>query len=318
MNVFVTGATGVLGKATVRQLVKAGHRVFALSRSPKNAELLRQLGAELVTADLFERDSLVKALKDCQAEAILHLATKIPSTMRMGKLSSWQENDHIRRDGTRILIDAALATQVKTVVYPSFYYVYPDQGKQWIDAASTPLPSHPTPVVLSTLAAEAELARFTDAGRTGIALRMGTFYGPEATSAREQLQMARQGIFALPGRRDAYIPLIWVDDAARALITALEGAPAGIYDIVDDQPLTRDELSVALARSVGKQHLWHIPGGIVKLLTGVVNEAAGRSLRISNRRFRELTGWKPLVPNGYEGWRLIVETDAGAKKARHV
>ena len=314
MNVFVTGATGVLGKATVRQLVKAGHKVFALSRSPKNAELLRHLGAQMLAADLFERDSLIKALKNCQAEAILHLATKVPPTMRMGKLSAWQENDHIRRDGTRVVIDAALVTQVKTVVYPSFYFVYPDQGQQWIDAASTPLPSHPAQVVLSTLDAEAEMARFTEAGRTGIALRMGTFYGPEATSAREQLQMARQGFFALPGSRDAYIPLIWVDDAASALITALDGVPASIYDIVDDVPLTRDELSLALARAVGKQHLWHIPQGIVKLLTGVVFDAAKRSQRISNRRFRELTDWKPKVPNAYEGWHLMTQAE---KEVQH-
>lgn len=314
MNVFVTGATGVLGKATVRQLVKAGHTVFALSRSPKNAELLRQLGAETVAADLFERDSLIKALKNCQAEAILHLATKVPSTMHMGKLSAWQENDRIRRDGTRVLIDAALATKVKTVVYPSFYFVYPDQGQQWIDAASTRLPSHPAHVVLSTLDAEAEMARFTETGRTGIALRMGMFYGPEATSAREQLQMARQGLFALPGSRDAYIPLIWVDDAASALITALNGVPAGIYDIVDDVPLTRDELSLALAQAVGKQHLWHVPGGIIKLLTGVVSDAAKRSQRISNRRFRELTGWKPKVPNAYEGWHLMAQAE---EKVQH-
>ena len=43
MNIFVTGATGVLGKPVVRLLVEAGHKVYALSRSEENTAAVRQL-----------------------------------------------------------------------------------------------------------------------------------------------------------------------------------------------------------------------------------------------------------------------------------
>ena len=53
--------------------------------------------------------------------------------------SAWVENDRIRAEGTKNLVDAALATGAQVFVYPSFAFVYPDSGDAWIDAASTPV-----------------------------------------------------------------------------------------------------------------------------------------------------------------------------------
>ncbi|HEX4204436.1 MAG TPA: NAD-dependent epimerase/dehydratase family protein [Ktedonobacteraceae bacterium] len=317
MNIFVTGATGVLGKAVIPLLRASSHHVYAASRSEKNTAVIRALGAEPVAADLFESSSLTKALEATKATTIVHLATKIPPTMRMGRVASWQENDHIRRDGTRALVDAALATGVQTFVYPSFYYVYPDRGAQWIDALSTPVESHV--IQQATIDAEAEVARFTHENRCGIVLRMGNLYGPEAPSALEQFQMAQKGFAAVPGPGDAYLCYIWVEDAARAIVVALEKTPAGIYDIVDDEPLTRDAFVTALAQSVGKHRLLQIPNGVMKLLTGAAADMVNRSQRVSNRRFQELTPWKPTVPNVRQGWALIAKAKhASGKMASHV
>ncbi|GER92273.1 nucleoside-diphosphate sugar epimerase [Dictyobacter vulcani] len=306
MNIFVTGATGVLGKPVVSSLVKAGHRVYALSRSASNAELIRQMGAEPLTVDLFDQDELVKALAATQATAIAHLATKIPATSRMGKVASWQENDHIRRDGTRVLVDAALAVGVQTLVYSSFYYVYPDRGEQWIDASSTPIQPHV--IQQATIDAEKEVARFTQSRRRGIVLRLANLYGPETPSALEQLQMAQKGFAALPGPSDAYLSYVWTEDAASAIVTALlEEPPAGIYDIADDEPLTRAGFMTALAHSVGRSSLFRVPNVIMKMLTGAAADMINRSQRLSNRRFQELTSWKPMVPNARTGWTMIAQ-----------
>ncbi|QBD78129.1 NAD(P)-dependent oxidoreductase [Ktedonosporobacter rubrisoli] len=305
MNIFVTGATGVLGKPVVKLLVEAGHHVFALSRSERNAMLIQQLGAEPVSADLFSADSMRQVLETTKANAIVHLATKIPPTMQMGKLASWQENDHIRRDGTRALVDAALEACVQTFVYPSFYYVYPDRGAQWIDALSTPVQSHPTQQ--ATLDAEAEVERFSGEQRRGIVLRMGSLYGPEAPSALEQWNFAQKGLAVLPGARDAYLSYVWVEDAACAIVIALAEAPSGIYDIVDDEPLTRQAFADALANSVGKRRLFFIPNMLMKMMSGIAANLINRSQRVSNRRFKELTSWKPEFPNAREGWMRLAQ-----------
>jgi 2-alkyl-3-oxoalkanoate reductase len=85
MEIFLTGATRVLGHTVVQRLVAAGHRVRAFSRSEENAVALRQLGTDPVPASLFEVESLKPALTG--SDATLHLAASIPPTMKMGAMS---------------------------------------------------------------------------------------------------------------------------------------------------------------------------------------------------------------------------------------
>jgi nucleoside-diphosphate-sugar epimerase len=309
MKVFVTGATGVLGRPVVRRLVAAGHTVRGLSRSPENAALLRRLGAEPVDADLFDLVSLQMALRD--ADAVFHLATKIPPSSRAWRLSAWAENDHIRRDGTRALVTAALASpSVKTFVYPSFALVYPDSGGAWIDAENTP--AAPTAIEQTTLDAEAEVARFAAAGdgRRGLSLRMGALYSPDAPSAQDQLRIARLGFAPVPGRPEGYMPLVWVDDAANALVMALERGGSGVYDIVDDHPLRRAEIAAAIAAAVGRKRLRPLPAWLMNLAGGPGTESLSRSQRVSNSRFKAATGWTPSVPDARVGMPLLVSSDA--------
>jgi 2-alkyl-3-oxoalkanoate reductase len=62
MNIFVTGATSVLGKALVPRLVEAGDTVSAMSRTPENDDRLRRAGAHPVRVDLFDVEALKQAL----------------------------------------------------------------------------------------------------------------------------------------------------------------------------------------------------------------------------------------------------------------
>src|SRR5581483_11283470 len=106
MNIFVTGATGVVGKALVPGLAAAGYRISAVSRTAENDERLQSAGAHPVRVDLFDVEALKQALAG--HEAIYHLATKIPPMTQIGRRSAWLENDRLRRDGTRNLVEAAL------------------------------------------------------------------------------------------------------------------------------------------------------------------------------------------------------------------
>lgn len=307
MQIFVTGATGVLGKAVVPGLLAGGHVVYALSRSQANTEVLQGLGAKPVPADLFDAQALVQALADCEAGAILHLATSIPPTMQIGRRKAWQETHRIRREGTRTLVEAALAAgTVSTFIYPSYAFVYPDSGDRWIDAETTPI--QPATLLSSTLDAEAAVARFAGNGRRGISLRMGSLYGPEPTSW-QLLRYARRGIAAFPpGDLDAYLPQIWVPDAGSAIIAAVtQPVPSGVYDLVDDEPLIRGEVFAAMAQAVGRKHLWQLPAVLMRMMTGVVYDSISRSLRISNRRFKAMSKWNPSVPNARMGWSRLGE-----------
>jgi nucleoside-diphosphate-sugar epimerase len=98
-------------------LIRDGHRVYGLARSAANVAMILKLGAVPFEGDLFNPASVRPAIHGC--EAVLHLATKILPANKMKQADAWAENDVIRRDGTRILVDAALENRATTRVYPS-------------------------------------------------------------------------------------------------------------------------------------------------------------------------------------------------------
>jgi nucleoside-diphosphate-sugar epimerase len=310
---FVTGATGVLGRATIPQLLASGYTVRALSRGKANDAAIHALGAEPVRADLFDPESLNRAVAG--ADAVLHLATRIPPSSEMRRRSAWVENDRIRADGTKNLVDAALAAGAHVFVYPSFAFVYPDSGDSWIDAASTPV--DPIDILHSTISAEREVARFaTEGGGRGISLRLGFLYGSDLPSTREQLQFARRGISMFGGAPLAFTPALWIGDAASALLAAIDRAPSGLYDVVDDEPLQQQQLNSALAAAAGRRKVLSFPTWLVRMMAGPAAEAFTRSLRISNRRHREVTGWAPAVRSAVEGMALVGSETPLAPAAR--
>jgi nucleoside-diphosphate-sugar epimerase len=304
MDVFVTGGTGVLGRPVIRLLAREGHRVRALSRSDSNDELLSRLGAEPVRGELWDEPGMCDALAGC--DAVLHLATRVPPRSRATHPDAWAENIRIRVEGTRILANAALAARASVFIYPSLAFLYRDSGDAWIDAETAAVEGGM--VFDSTLQAEDEVRRITGAGGRGIVLRMGYFYGPEAESSLDTLALARRGAAVLAGPGDAFYPSIWVDDAASAVQAALRHAPAGVWDVVDDEPLPRRELARAVADAAGRPFVVRPPMWLLKIVGGRDTAFMGRSHRVSNRRFKAATGWAPRVRDARQGWDRIAQT----------
>lgn len=260
-------------------------------------------GAEPTITDLFDMPSLRKAVAG--TSAVLHLATRIPSVARLRSRDSWCENDRIRIEGTRNLVEVAVAEAVETLIYPSVTLVYPDRGSDWVDA--TTVAPEPVDLVESTLTAEREVARFAAQGRRGITLRMGAFYGPQSGQSRYIVDLARRGLSPFIARDEAFHPFIWIDDAASAVVAALHSCPSGVFDVVDDEPLTISEIVASLAASVGRRRLWRIPGWLLKYSLGPsLAKLSSRSRRVSNARFKSVTGWAPSICSCTIGWPQIV------------
>jgi nucleoside-diphosphate-sugar epimerase len=72
MQIFVTGATGFIGQAVVRELITAGHAVLGLARSDAAVVTLAELGAEAHRGDLFDTEGLAAAARAC--DGVAHLA----------------------------------------------------------------------------------------------------------------------------------------------------------------------------------------------------------------------------------------------------
>jgi nucleoside-diphosphate-sugar epimerase len=197
VRLLVTGGIGVLGRATIPLLLAQGHEVDA----PEPTQL-----------DLFDPVAVTRVVEG--TAAILHLATRIPPRERAGDREAWRENDRLRAEASRLLVDAALAAETEAYVQPSVAFLYP--AERSVDEG-TPLgevPEH----LRSALAAEDETARFAAAGRRGVVLRLGLLDGPGTGNE-------------LPDPR--YGCTLHVADAGHALVAALT-LPSAVYNVCRD------------------------------------------------------------------------------------
>jgi nucleoside-diphosphate-sugar epimerase len=295
MRVFVAGATGVIGHRAVRALVAAGHEVTAAVRSPAKGEYARSLGATPVEVSIFDADALCTAVSG--HDAVCNLATHIPPLARAADPHAWDENTRIRTEASRNLVDAALAANAGVYVQESIAFLYGDHRDEWIDAERNAITSNrfSQPVV----AAESEAKRFADSGGRSVVLRFGLFMAPDSEQMLTMARNARRGLSVYPGAADAYLPSIHADDAAAAVVAALD-APSGTYDVVDDAPSTRGDQRAALAAAVGRRRLYQVraPKAVVGPL--------GDSQRVSNQRLRQVTPWSPRYPSAREAWPATV------------
>ena len=222
MRLLVTGGTGVLGRALRPPAQAAGHELHM----PRRLEL-----------DLFDRAAVAEALGGM--DAVLHLATRIQPLDRLADADAWRENDRLRAEASRILVDSALASGVTVYVQPTVTFVYrPDRPV----SEETPVGDVPA-ILRSALVAEGETARFARSGGRGVVLRFGLLDGPGTGHD--------QPVRALGAT-------LHVADAARALLAALT-VPSGIYNVCrDDERVSNDRFTRAAGwhpRSPSAPHL---------------------------------------------------------------
>ncbi len=279
MRIFVTGASGVVGSRVVPALLTAGHQVTAVMRSAAAGEALARRGATVRSVDLFAPAELRAALAG--HDVVINLATHMPPmTVRMFIPGAWRENDRLRRAASANLVDAALCAHVTRFIQESFAPIYPDSGDAWIDES---VPLRPVRYNRTILDAEASALRFTDSGRgAGVVLRFAAFYGPDAGQLGVMVALVRRGWMPLLGPAYSYMSSVSHDDAAAAVVAALD-VRAGVYNVSDDEPLRHRAFADALADALGVPPPRLLPAWTAYLAGGMGNMLA-RSLAHQQRQ----------------------------------
>ncbi len=305
MKTLITGATGAIGREAVPRLIGAGHEVTGVARTESGRSWLTEVGARPVDVDLLDAGSVAAAVAG--NDAVLHFATAIPPQDALTKRASWETNDRLRTEATAHLVDAALEHGIGTFVQESITFVYADGGGRWLDEDATI--QLVWDILDSALDAEREVDRFAAGGGRGITLRLSSLYGPGRASGAYVASVAARKI-PLVGNGEQYISRLHTHDAGTAIAAALD-APAGVYNVSDDEPLTaRRDLEV-LADLIGAKPPRRVPRWLARQVAGPAANLLAISHRVANKHFKDATGWLPRYPSAVEGWQDVVGEDTG-------
>ena len=311
MRVCVTGGTGFLGTALVRDLLARRVPVRVLARPSRRADLLESQGAEVVRGGLGDPDCIAHAVEG--VDVVYHLAAKVDTP---GSRAEFLETNV---GGTERVLTACLRQGVGRVVYASSLAVYgPVPSGQRIDedTAYDESPQLRDFYAESKILADQFVVTFARKTALPIAIiRPGIVYGPG-----KQLPVGLLGftlgktnfVFGDPNNR---IPLNYVENLVDAMQLAAHsgGGQLRQFNIVDDDELTLVKYH-AVRTEMDKTVTHFFPGWPI-MLAGPFAEIAirvlpvGGSMRFSKhqltralqdrwydtRRIREKTGWAPKV-----------------------
>jgi nucleoside-diphosphate-sugar epimerase len=306
VRVLVAGATGDVGRPTVRRLRQAGHEVDALTRSPAKVGHLQRLGARPVVANVLDADAARVAVETARPEAIVDLLTALP---RRGPVrpSDLEATNRLRERATATLVEAARASGVRRYVAESivFVYGYGDRGPRALTEEDPPAPVDEVsgPYLPALRAARGKERRVTEEVPEGIAIRFGVFYGPHTGSTRYIARMLRRRMLGLPGGGRGLVPWVHVEDAAAATVSALErGNPGVVYNVVDDEAASFRDFTEALARAADLPRPYGVPEWLVRpVFPYAVLFMSRTRLVVSNVLAKRDLGWRPAFTTYQEG-----------------
>ncbi len=309
MRVFVAGATGVLGRQLVPILAANGHQVIGMGRRRTTMETSPDV--ELVTADALEPAAVNAAVKQAAPDAVINLLTAIPARLNTRRMAQqFQLTNRLRTEGARNLLEAATANGVRRVLAEGVAYAY-DPGDSTPADEDVPFWQHPPQQFAPVIDALVELEHRTrEAG--GLVLRMGHLYGPGTIYAFDGYftEQVRARAVPLVGGGRSVFSFTHVEDAATAMLAALDRAAAGVLNIVDDAPTPIADWLPALAALVGALKPRRLPEAIVRLAIGGWGLAFLTRLRgADNARARETLNWRPR----YSSWRQGFQHEFGQR-----
>ena len=273
MRILIAGATGAIGRPSIRRLRANRHEVFALTRSP---DAWREIGAEAVIVDALDAAAVKAAVGRIRPDAVINELTSLPRHYRPAEMKAAAERDRkVRVEGNVNLLAALRDAGVRRYLLQSsgFWYA-PGPG---LADEFVPFISRASPGVEAGAGTYRELEARASAmpGIEFVALRYGFFYGPGTWYTREGDmgdQVRRQQV-PIIGEGQGVYSFVHIDDAAGATAAALE-CPPGAYNIVDGNPSPHGPPRVSeeeALRALGADAVYY-----ATRLRGASNEKAGR------------------------------------------
>jgi nucleoside-diphosphate-sugar epimerase len=220
-------------------------------------------------------------------------------------------NDRIRRQGTRVTVEATLRNKCELYLTQSVTFLYGDRNGDWVDE-NTPIPAQQASVLQSAFDLEKIVQKaITGHGLPAILLRFGSFYCYDSIQTQSMFAAMRQGSYPMIGDGSVYRNNIHVDDAASAVLKVVENYRNGLggtFIVCDDEPVLNRDLLNYIAEVLGAEKPGRISVSEAKESLGPhIVEFLLASVRCSNHLAKERLGWRPQYPTYREGYRAAIE-----------
>ena len=300
MKILLTGGSSLLGRTVANLLVARGDQVTCFQRRPSDSDATDVLG------DIRDRDSLLAASND--TDAVIHLAALVAPK------ASWADMQAINIDGTRNALDAATASG-RFIHVSSPSVAFHDEPSIGSTALGADYRGHDGYTRSKALAEQLVAAESTI---PTVIIRPHLIWGPGDTQLIGRIvDRARAGRLALPDGGRALVDTTYVDDAAAAIIAALDHCAIG--DEATERPLVvtggeprplRDLVSSILRAADISRTPRSIPAPLASVLGSVLERVwpgaepplthfAARQLSVAHwfdqRETRRILGWTPAV-----------------------
>jgi dihydroflavonol-4-reductase len=271
-RVFVTGGSGLIGRALVKRLLAGGERVVALARSDGPARELSGLGAEVVRGDLLDEAALASGLRDV---AVAYNVAGVNTLCPTDPAPLYRVN----RDGARAMVRAAAAAGVRRLVHTS--------SAATLGEAEGTIGTEDSPhrgFFLSDYErskTEGEQAVMEEAARTGldvVCVNPSSVQGPGRTGGTGRILLALLDR-RLPVFIDTRISVTDIADTVEGHVLAAERGAAGRRYVLCGATLTTGEAFALLSRVSGRPVRPRLVPAPVASAAGAVVEAASRLVR---------------------------------------
>lgn len=249
MKIFLTGASGFIGKNVARKLLENGHEVTVLLRIAKQKEKWEKLGAKIVISDL---ENINKSFPE-NIDAVFHLAA-----IRYEWGYFWTDYKRVNIDATKNLLMFSQRKGIKHFIFCSTVYVYGYPPKLPIDETFPYCPT--TLYAKSKMEAEKILKENTEKNIKITILRPTIVYGPGDTNGMlfKLCHLINQKHFAIIGQGKNSLHLTHIDDLSCAFMAALESKKSlADYIIASEKSITFSGLVNLIGQKLQKE-IWPI------------------------------------------------------------
>lgn len=247
--VLVTGARGFLGSALVNELLESGYDVRALVRDPASSSYLKAI--EIVVGDIRDPQCARKASVGC--DTIVHLAGQAHA-LDDDHVSD-QDYQSVNVDGTKHLLDGAVAGGVQRFIFASSVKVFGETTSGCVDEKEPPAPQ--SPYARSKWMAEQLVASYSKGGRLAtLTLRLPLVYGPtQKGNLYRMIAAIDRGRFPPLPRVQAVRSMLHVKNFVLAVRAVLQspGFLKPMYVVTDTKPYAITEVYDLLRKGLDRQ-----------------------------------------------------------------